>query len=147
MYAGWQWRNFFIPYLCQLFSRHDTRQALRMDENISYHMLYHIQQLFSSILRACRVSWQENSWHKYGMKKLRHCHPAYIIQNARTSRTNVRTYAYRTRVSAIRWYAYSRAPFPQASTTTNTSINEVPTIHRHKMPHAFVSRRNYGVKF
>ena len=25
----WQWHNFFIPYLCQLFSHHDMEQALR----------------------------------------------------------------------------------------------------------------------
>jgi len=25
MCTEWQWRNFFIPYLCQLFSRHDVR--------------------------------------------------------------------------------------------------------------------------
>jgi len=29
--------------------------------------------------RACPTSWRENSWHKYGMKKLRHCHPMYRI--------------------------------------------------------------------
>jgi len=28
-YIGWQWRNFFIPYLCRLFSRHGVGQALR----------------------------------------------------------------------------------------------------------------------
>jgi len=32
-YMGWQWRNFFKPYLCQLFSRHDVGQALR---NVCY---------------------------------------------------------------------------------------------------------------
>ena len=33
VYIRWQWRNFFIPDLCQLFSRHDVGQALR---NVSY---------------------------------------------------------------------------------------------------------------
>ena len=34
LYIGWQWRNFFILYLCQLFFfRHVVRQAL---QNVSY---------------------------------------------------------------------------------------------------------------
>jgi len=32
-YIGWQWRNFFMPFLCQLFSYHDAGQALR---NVCY---------------------------------------------------------------------------------------------------------------
>jgi len=32
-YIGWQWRNFFISYLCQLFFRHVVGQAL---QNVSY---------------------------------------------------------------------------------------------------------------
>ena len=32
-YIGWQWRNFFISYLCQLFFRHVVGQALR---SVSY---------------------------------------------------------------------------------------------------------------
>jgi len=28
LHIGWQWRNFFISYLCQLFSRHVVGQAL-----------------------------------------------------------------------------------------------------------------------
>ena len=27
---------------------------------------------------ACPTSWRKNSWHRYGMKKLRHCHPICI---------------------------------------------------------------------
>jgi len=30
LYIRWQWRNFFIPHLHQLFFRHDVRQALRI---------------------------------------------------------------------------------------------------------------------
>jgi len=33
LYTGWQWRNFFISYLCQLFFRHVVGQALR---SVSY---------------------------------------------------------------------------------------------------------------
>jgi len=33
LYVGWQWRNFFISYLCQLFFRHVVGQAL---QNVSY---------------------------------------------------------------------------------------------------------------
>ena len=33
LYVGWQWRNFFISYLCQLFFRHVVGQALR---SVSY---------------------------------------------------------------------------------------------------------------
>jgi len=33
LYIGWQWRNFFISYLCQLFFRHAVGQALR---SVSY---------------------------------------------------------------------------------------------------------------
>ena len=33
LYIGWQWRNFFILYLCQLFFRHVVGQAL---QNVSY---------------------------------------------------------------------------------------------------------------
>jgi len=33
LYIGWQWRNFFIPYLCQLFFRHVVGQAMR---SVSY---------------------------------------------------------------------------------------------------------------
>jgi len=33
LYIGWQWRNFFISYLCQLFFRHVVGQAL---QNVSY---------------------------------------------------------------------------------------------------------------
>ena len=33
LYIGWQWRNFFISYLCLLFFRHFVGQALR---NVSY---------------------------------------------------------------------------------------------------------------
>jgi len=33
LYLGWQWRNFFISYLCQLFFRHFMGQALR---HVSY---------------------------------------------------------------------------------------------------------------
>jgi len=33
LYIGWQWCNFFISYLCQLFFRHVVGQAL---QNISY---------------------------------------------------------------------------------------------------------------
>jgi len=33
-YIGWQWRNFFIPYLCQMFSCYDVGQAL---QNVYYH--------------------------------------------------------------------------------------------------------------
>jgi len=33
LYSGWQWRNFFIPHLCQLFSGHVVGQALR---NVCY---------------------------------------------------------------------------------------------------------------
>jgi len=29
LYMGWQWRNFFIPYLCQVIYRHDVGQAPR----------------------------------------------------------------------------------------------------------------------
>jgi len=32
-YIGWQWRNFFLSYLCQLFFRHVVGQAL---QNVSY---------------------------------------------------------------------------------------------------------------
>ena len=39
LYIGWQWRNFFIPYLCQLFSRHDVGQALRMFVAMTYQFL------------------------------------------------------------------------------------------------------------
>jgi len=33
LYIGWQWRYFFISYLCQLFFRHVVGQAL---QNVSY---------------------------------------------------------------------------------------------------------------
>jgi len=33
LYIGWQWRNFFISYLCQLFFRHVLGQELL---NVSY---------------------------------------------------------------------------------------------------------------
>jgi len=33
VYIGWQWRNFFKSYLCQLFFRHVVGQAL---QNVSY---------------------------------------------------------------------------------------------------------------
>jgi len=33
VYIGWEWRNFFISYLCQLFFRHFVRQARR---NVCY---------------------------------------------------------------------------------------------------------------
>ena len=33
LYIGWQWRNFFLSYLCQLFSRHVVGQAV---QNVSY---------------------------------------------------------------------------------------------------------------
>ena len=28
-----------------------------------------------AFFRACSTSWQENSWHRYVIKKSRHCHP------------------------------------------------------------------------
>jgi len=33
LYIGWQWRNFFISYLCQLFFCHVVGQTLR---SVSY---------------------------------------------------------------------------------------------------------------
>jgi len=29
-------------------------------------------------LGACSTSWQWDSWFRYGMQKLRHCHPIYF---------------------------------------------------------------------
>jgi len=31
-----------------------------------------------NISQSLPPSWRENSWHRYGMKKLRHCHPICI---------------------------------------------------------------------
>jgi len=32
---------------------------------------------------ASPTSWRENRWHRYGMKKLRHCHPVLWISQSR----------------------------------------------------------------
>jgi len=70
VYIGWQWRNFFIPYLCQLGLRHDVWQAAlrnacycdigrRLDV---YHTSTHgvalvrIQDAWSGLKRAARGS-------------------------------------------------------------------------------------------
>ena len=37
---------------------------------------------YQTFPRACRTSWRENSCHRYGMKKLRHCHPVFETQKA-----------------------------------------------------------------
>jgi len=34
------------------------------------------QQTFRT---ACPTTWPENSWHRYGMNKLRHCHTSLCI--------------------------------------------------------------------
>jgi len=31
-------------------------------------------------IRSCSTSWRKNIWHRYGMKKLRHCHTICIFQ-------------------------------------------------------------------
>jgi len=41
-----------------------------------------LKVMSQTFLRACPTSWRENSWHRYGMKKLRHCHSMYISQFA-----------------------------------------------------------------
>jgi len=40
---GWDWRNCFIPYLCQLFSRPDVGQPLR---NVCYCGITFIEGLW-----------------------------------------------------------------------------------------------------
>jgi len=42
--------------------------------------------MITTFLRACPTLWQENSWHRHVMKKLRYCYPMYnnamlLLQN------------------------------------------------------------------
>jgi len=37
-----------------------------------------VMSQYQTFLKACPTSWTENSWHRYGIKKLSHCHPMYI---------------------------------------------------------------------
>jgi len=39
LYIGWQWRNCFTSYLCQLFSRHFVGQALWKCFLLGHHFL------------------------------------------------------------------------------------------------------------
>jgi len=38
-----------------------------------------------TFLRACPTSWREDSWHRYGMKKLYRCHRMYTYSSVRLS--------------------------------------------------------------
>jgi len=82
LYIGWQWRNFFIPYLCKLFTCHDVGQALInvcycditfLDiflNQLSQHYsndATNLHRLTSQYALWCPTSWRKNSWHGYGM--------------------------------------------------------------------------------
>ena len=34
---------------------------------------------YETFCKALPTTWRKNSWHRYDMKKLRHCHPMYIM--------------------------------------------------------------------
>jgi len=31
----------------------------------------------TNVMQSLPTKWRKNSWHRYDMKKLRHCHPMY----------------------------------------------------------------------
>ena len=44
-----------------------------------YHYLTkNVMSQQQTFLKACPTSWLEKRWHRYGMKKLRHCHRMHI---------------------------------------------------------------------
>ena len=54
LYIGWQWRNFLISYLCQLFSRHVVGQALR---SVSYSdIIFTARRYASAVLGVVILS-------------------------------------------------------------------------------------------
>jgi len=42
-----------------------------------YYLTKKEMSQLQTFLTVCHTSWRKNSWHRYAMEKLRHCHPMY----------------------------------------------------------------------
>ena len=96
LYIGWQWRNFFISYLCQLFFRHVVASSSAKCFLLGHHFLSKIalirtfawtnwynfirktRQIFTTWLRAVRRCWP-TEWRSYcDHRYVTSFHPIYI---------------------------------------------------------------------
>jgi len=48
-----------------------------------YYFTKNLMLQWQTFLTACPTSWRTNMRHRYGMKKLRQCHPMYILRHPR----------------------------------------------------------------
>jgi len=46
-----------------------------------YHFLTKIDVTITNLSQSLPHIMAKNSWHRYGMEKLRHCHPVYSVGN------------------------------------------------------------------
>ena len=61
-----------MAYCVKLSGEDSSRYSNKIESEVQENV-----RIITMLLTGCPTSLRENSWHRYGMKKLRHCHPMY----------------------------------------------------------------------
>jgi len=88
IYIGWTWRhsNLWSHYDLYVMGQHGAAYCVKLNSNkiksfglgkcpYCRYLSKHVTSLYTNICQSLPTSWRKNMWHRYGMKKLRHCHP------------------------------------------------------------------------
>jgi len=110
----WSQYDLYVAAYCvklsgEDFSRYsDKIEPVPLRRCSYYHYFTYSNKYFS---QHAPVSWRGNSWHRYGTKKLRHCHPAYCNLAALKSvknRTSDRRGEMAPRPAILGWHGTPR---------------------------------------